>query len=187
MYNKQLMMYYIFTYNYARLNLFTWLKTHMDGQKITTPCGKRSGKLPGKIRVPGTRKISETVKRVSSILSQTLRASSLHPSVLQLEQKHLSQTRWLMHLPLQRPATTRLRPQAEPGQPAGILWPGPQACDQPLVTNVIPLALLRVQTRGDGGGPRVLHPFQRAASKEVQAPAGSNTAIHLSRIRRANR
>ncbi len=50
----------------------------MDGQKITTPCGKRPGKLPGKIRVPGTRKISEIVKRVSGILSQTLRASPAH-------------------------------------------------------------------------------------------------------------
>ncbi len=50
----------------------------MDGQKITTPCGKRPGKLPGKIRVPGTWKICETVKRVSGILSQTLRASPAH-------------------------------------------------------------------------------------------------------------
>ena len=50
----------------------------MDGQKITTPCGKKPGKSPGEIRVSGTREICETVKRVSGILSQTLRASPAH-------------------------------------------------------------------------------------------------------------
>ena len=50
----------------------------MDGQKITTPCGKKPGKSPGEIRVSGTQEICETVKRVSGILSQTLRASPAH-------------------------------------------------------------------------------------------------------------